>query len=750
MFAGHRDWHPSRDPAVARIPFGPAADRLLAGAGLLSRTLSPGATVALSGEDSGWAAASLAALLPGRKVVALIAGDGPLGAAGCQRWLAASDAPANLTLITTGADAWAKACGAADARLDFTALAPAGPVAPPLDADPESLHALIDPAAPIDLHRARTGEPLLSDAETKALYWAGRAASVARTAARMGLASAEVAALLAGLAREGFVRLQRLPAAMARLHVFYATGDALLPLAGQTLGAVADHGFRRFAHLAYAELAGEGTAMSYAEAARVIARTAAALDRDGVRAGDRVCVHAIPHVEVQLVFWACVHLGAVFVPIGSIWSRDVAAGILERCRPRALFVNDEAADRVPEEWRRRAIRLDSAGAAGDAEATGIKFSDWLGVADLPAPPTAHSGADDTAIVLFTSGTTGTPKGVELSNAAFVNAALMSGRATGIGPQDRLFTVVEVVSPGPLRDTLVCTVMSGASVVVADRARRGNVLGLADICRSHRVTVFRAVPATLHRLCQAAGRLPADTFAGLRLIQSGTAPLHQSTLEGLEALSPARVMDNMGGTESAGTSFLNDLALWRGSIFVHGGYAHDCVAQTVDEAGNVIRDGTIGRVRIHSDRLMVGYLDDPGRSAEALGDGWFYSGDMARWQPDGPLRIAGRAVEMIKSAWGDMVFPSEIEAVLIEDGRVREIAASGYTDADGIERIAAFVLPGAGPAEPDRFGEELKSLVRAALGPSKVPSIVVLVAAMPRLSRDKVDKQQLVKRYLSRE
>jgi acyl-CoA synthetase (AMP-forming)/AMP-acid ligase II len=237
---------------------------------------------------------------------------------------------------------------------------------------------------------------------------------------------------------------------------------------------------------------------------------------------------------------------------------------------------------------------------------------------------------------------------------------------------------------------------------------------------------------------------------LRLIQSGTAPLHQSTLEGLEALSPARVMDNMGGTETAGTSFLNDLALRRGSIFVHGGYAHDCVAQTVDEAGNVIRDGTIGRVRIHSDRLMLGYFDDPGRSSEALGDGWFYSGDMARWQPDGSLRIAGRAIEMIKSAWGDMVFPSEIEAVLIEDRRVREVAACGYIDADGIERIAAFVLLGTESAEPDRFGEELKSLVRGALGPSKVPSIVVLVADMPRLGRDKVDKQHLVKRYLSRE
>jgi long-subunit acyl-CoA synthetase (AMP-forming) len=94
--------------------------------------------------------------------------------------------------------------------------------------------------------------------------------------------------------------------------------------------------------------------------------------------------------------------------------------------------------------------------------------------------------------------------------------------------------------------------------------------------------------------------------------------------------------------------------------VHGGYTYGNIAQTVDDAGEVIRDGEIGRLRYYGDRIMVGYLDDPERTAEVMQDGWAYTGDMARWEPDGPLRIAGRVVEMIKSAWGDKVFPSEIE------------------------------------------------------------------------------------------
>ena len=98
--------------------------------------------------------------------------------------------------------------------------------APPVDAEPETLHALISPDAPIDLNRAQIGERLLLDAETKVLYWASRAGSVAYTAERTGYRTAEVINVLAGLQGEGFVRLQRLPAAMARLHVFWRTGEA--------------------------------------------------------------------------------------------------------------------------------------------------------------------------------------------------------------------------------------------------------------------------------------------------------------------------------------------------------------------------------------------------------------------------------------------------------------------------------------------------------------------------------------------
>ena len=311
-----------------------------------------------------------------------------------------------------------------------------------------------------------------------------------------------------------------------------------------------------------------------------------------------------------------------------------------------------------------------------------------------------------------------------------------------------FLWLEYTVASGFRDSLVAQMMCGASTVIADPARRGNVPALADICREYGVTIFRIFPAALRRLSQVSDRLVPYSLSSLRLVLSSCAPLHQETLDRLGALCSARVMDRMGSTEGGGPIIASVAAKRWGSVSAHCGYPfHDVVVQTITEAGKVIRDGAIGRLRIYTDRRMISYLDDPIRTSEVLQDGWYVSGDMGQWEPDGPLRIAGRAVEMIKNAWGEMVFPSEIETVVMGDDRVHEVAACSYTDDDGIERVAAFVIPNSIPKDGDRLGEDLKNRVREKLGDSKVPSVVMLVDDLPRLARDKVNKRELVAKYL---
>ena len=334
------------------------------------------------------------------------------------------------------------------------------------------------------------------------------------------------------------------------------------------------------------------------------------------------------------------------------------------------------------------------------------------------------------------------------NGAFVKGAQVSARWCEMMRDDVFFSLAEYTVASGFRDSLVAQMMCGASTVIADPARRGNVPALAVICREYGVTILRIFPAALRRLSQVSDRLVPDSLSSLRLILSSCAPLHQETLDKLGALSSARVMDRMGSTEGGGPIIASVASKRWGSVSAHGGFPfHDVVVQTLSEAGKVIRDGAIGRLRIYTDRRMISYLDDPILTLEVLQDGWYVSGDMGRWEPDGPLRIAGRAVEMIKNAWGEMVFSSEIETVVMGDNRVHEVAACGYTDDDGIERIAAFVIPDGNPKDSDRLGEDLKNRVREKLGDGKVPSVVMLVDDLPRLARDKVNKRELVAKYL---
>ena len=206
LCSGHREWASTTDPELARVPFGANAEPLLAQAATLATGLEAGATVVVIGDDSGWAVCSVAALLPEQVVIAVIDTAGPLGLAGCRRWLAASDAPGNLTAVVSEMRTRVSLLKQPLLSLTWLRFGQAPRRHLPLTTQPETLHALINPEAPIDLNRARIGKRFLSEAETKVLYWASRAVSVAYTAERTGYGAAEVITILAGsMVRASFV-----------------------------------------------------------------------------------------------------------------------------------------------------------------------------------------------------------------------------------------------------------------------------------------------------------------------------------------------------------------------------------------------------------------------------------------------------------------------------------------------------------------------------------------------------------------
>lgn len=167
----------------------------------------------------------------------------------------------------------------------------------------------------------------------------------------------------------------------------------------------------------------------------------------------------------------------------------------------------------------------------------------------------------------------------------------------------------------------------------------------------------------------------------------------------------------------------------------------CRVRMVEGGGNPVPDGQPGELQVASDRLMSGYLNDPERTAAALRDGWYATGDLARRNPDGSIGLVGRIGEAIKDVRGEWLHPAEVERLLESHPGVVEAGICGLRDGEGAERLEAGIVP----QDPDSFADlrrELRDLILSRLGSSRLPARLHLLTALPRNTHGKLDRRRL--------
>jgi malonyl-CoA/methylmalonyl-CoA synthetase len=354
---------------------------------------------------------------------------------------------------------------------------------------------------------------------------------------------------------------------------------------------------------------------------------------------------------------------------------------------------------------------------------------------LPEEP----DADAPALVVYTSGTTGPPKGAILPRRAVAANLDALADAWQWTAADRLvhglplFHVHGLVLGilGPLRRGGAVEHLGRFSPPAAAAAlRRGG-------------TMLFGVPTMYHRLAEAAERDEriAEALAGARLLVSGSAALPAAEHERLRRLTGQRVVERYGMTETLiTTSTRADGDRRPGSV---GTPLAGVELRLLDDDGAelTVADGaTIGDIAVRSPGMFTGYLNRPDATAEALRDGWFHTGDLATRDPDGSLRIVGRrATDLIKSG-GFKIGAGEIEATLLEHPGVREVAVAARPDADLGERVVAWVVRADGAERPGPA--ELSDHVAAQLAPHKRPREVRFVDTLPRNELGKVTKRDL--------
>ena len=453
--------------------------------------------------------------------------------------------------------------------------------------------------------------------------------------------------------------------------------------------------------------------LSYGELREAAAAVAARLD--GV---ERAGVWADSSLETCVAVVGALAAGVPVVPVNPKLGEGELEHVLSDSRPEVLF--GAPADALPE--LESPPRLEPV----DVDARG---------GELPA---AELGGEDPAFVVYTSGTTGKPKG-----------AVLPARAVASNI-DALSDAWEWTGDDVLTHGLPLFHVHGLVLGVVGQLRLGGELrhlgrfepAAAAASLAGGATVLFGVPTMYHRLAaDAAGDDEiADGMRSARLLVSGSAPLPAPDFEAVERLTGQQIVERYGLTETLmNTAVRADGERRPGYV---GRPIADVDLRLVGDEGEDIEaadDETIGEVAVRGPNLFSGYLNRPDATAEAMREGWFFTGDLGTRSEDGYLRIVGRrSTDLIKTA-GYKVGAGEVEAALMEHPGVAEVAVTGERDPDLGERIVAWVAAAEGePPEP----EALIDHVASQLAPHKRPREVRFVDALPRNAMGKVMKKRL--------
>lgn len=442
--------------------------------------------------------------------------------------------------------------------------------------------------------------------------------------------------------------------------------------------------------------------VSGGELAERTALVAGRLRAAGLVAGDRVLLSADPTVELVVAHVAALRLGLVVVPVNTAYREREVAHVVADAEPRAAIVDDAERGR----WVSDAAR-------GPIVVTGTDV-------DLPGGPVDgldEAAPDDPALMLYTSGTTGVPKGAPLSHRNLLASAEAVALAWRWTPEDRLVLALPLFHLHGLGVGLHGTLTAGASAVIRPAFRADDAL---DVAAGERASLFFGVPTMYDRLARS-GRL--SELSALRLCVSGSAPLAPGLHRRVAEQGGQRIVERYGMTETV--------------MNVSNPYDGERRPGTVGFAlpGVELRlDAETDEILLRGPNVFAGYWRRADATAESFTDGWFRTGDVGAVDADGYLSIVGRRKELIITG-GYNVYPREVEDVLRAHAGVGDVAVVGVPDATWGEAVVAFVEGGDPSADLVAFAAE-------GLAPYKRPKRVHHVDALPRNALGKVTKADL--------
>ena len=469
----------------------------------------------------------------------------------------------------------------------------------------------------------------------------------------------------------------------------------------------------------------DGEQISFATLFDHASRVAAVLCTHNVLPGDRIVVHCEKTPLTLELYLACLQVGAIYVPLNTAYTANELAYFLDNASPKLYVGSEELAGVGKRSLQQLTVLSDGSGSLRDAAAT----------VSLGARAATPREADDTAAILYTSGTTGRSKGAMLTHRNLLSNAITLNDIWGFSADDVLLHALPIYHVHGLFVATHCALLSGCSMIFHQKFEVEAVI--KDLPNAN---VLMGVPTFYTRLL-AHSAFSISTVRNMRLFISGSAPLTEQTFRKFAARTRMTILERYGMSETL-MNTSNPLEGERKAGTV--GYPLPGVSLRIaDEKGQELASGEVGSIELKGTNVFRGYWQMPEKTAaEFRGDGYFVTGDMGVQDDEGRVSIVGREKDLVISG-GLNVYPAEVETAIGDLPDVTDVAVIGAPHADFGEGVVAVVVSASGNVlETGIVRAQLKGI----LAGFKQPQHVAMLDALPRNAMGKIQKNLLREQF----
>jgi len=462
-------------------------------------------------------------------------------------------------------------------------------------------------------------------------------------------------------------------------------------------------------------------------------RMAHALESWGVVRGERIGVLLTNASEFLEIFFACAKIGAIMTPVNCRLAAPEMVYILKDCDPRVLVYSVDFSALVAE-MKPALPKIARYFRHGDAAGSDPVLADAVALfPDREPIPPKEVTLEDPLFIMYTSGTTGDPKGAILTHGNVLFGSINTVVGCGINRSYKSLVVAPLFHIGALGAAALPVLYAGGSLYLKGFYNASEVIGLIG---KERINYMFAVPVMFQLLTQT-DQWPQADFSHVHFFIAGGAPMPLPVIRKYQEEKGISFVQGYGLTETFRLTSLDieDSIRKAGTV---GKEVLHTLLRIVDEHNRDVAAGEAGEIVVRGPNVFAGYWNKPAETAEAMKGGWFHTGDMGKRDEEGFITIVGRKVEMIISS-GENIYPAEVERVIQALPEVREAAAVGMPDRKKGEVVAAFVMLKQGATLTE---EALLTAIKDKIAGFKLPKRIVFVDEFPRNSIGKIMKKEL--------